>query len=98
MYLKATEAPFSTNLASLDTIYGTLNIEHDPYVISLRKLLGEKARGSPEYKRIDQKLSKVISKQNSFTHKGLVDFQHAARDICDFHRALGRRLVRLPCS
>ncbi len=83
MYLKATDAPFSTNLASLDTICGTLNIEHDPYVIALRRQLGEKARGSPEYKRVDQKLSKVISKQNSFTHKGLGDFQRAARDICE---------------
>ena len=83
MYLKATNAPFSTNLASLDAICSTLNIEHDPYVISLRKQLGEKARGSPEYKRVDQKLSKVISKQNSFTHKGLADFQRAARDICE---------------
>ena len=60
MYLKAMDAPFSTDLASLDAIRGTLGIEHYPYVISLRKQLGEKARGSPEYKRVDQKLSKVI--------------------------------------
>ena len=40
MYLKAMDAPFSTDLASLDAICGTLGIEHDPYVISLRKQLG----------------------------------------------------------
>lgn len=82
MYLNPTQAPFSTNLASLDAICATLDIENDPYVISLRFQLAQKTRGSPEHKRVDQKLSKVISKQNSFTHKGLSDFQRAARDIC----------------
>ncbi|KDR84248.1 hypothetical protein GALMADRAFT_133594 [Galerina marginata CBS 339.88] len=74
---------FSTNLACLSSIISTLDIENDPYVISLRRQLGKASRGSFEYKRIDQKLSKVIQKQNSFTHKGLRDFERAALDICN---------------
>jgi len=72
---------FSTNLASLTSIISTIDIENDPYVISLRRQLAALGPGSFEYKRIDQKLSKVVSKESSFTHKGLRDFQRAADDI-----------------
>ncbi|KAF8878584.1 hypothetical protein CPB84DRAFT_1794024 [Gymnopilus junonius] len=77
-----TTMPFSTNLACLSSIIKTLDIENDPYVISLRNQLRRATLGSSEYKRIDQKLSKVISKQDSFTHKGLRDFERAGTDIC----------------
>ncbi|KAF8963391.1 hypothetical protein BDZ97DRAFT_1919826 [Flammula alnicola] len=73
---------FSTNLASLSAIINTLNINKDPYVISLRDQLQRMGRGSFDYNRVDQKLSKVIQKENSFTHKGLRDFGRAAMDIC----------------
>ncbi|KAF8809234.1 P-loop containing nucleoside triphosphate hydrolase protein [Phlegmacium glaucopus] len=76
------ELPFSTNLASLLSIFNTLDIEHDPYVIDLRDQLKKVATGTADYRRIDQELSTVIQKGNSFTHKGLRDFLRAAQDIC----------------
>ena len=60
----------------------TLEIEKDPYVISLRKQLKKTIPGSAEFHRLDQKLSTVISKQNSFTHKGLKDFSNSASNLC----------------
>ena len=76
------EDPFSTNLASLISIINTLDIEQDPYVINLRTQLKKATRGSADYHRVDQKLSKVLRSGNSFTHKGLHDFLRAAQDIC----------------
>lgn len=81
MYLPAVE-PFSTNFAALAAIWDTLDIENDPYVVSLRAQLARTTPNSPEHQRADQKLSKVIAKQNSFTHKGLADFLRASSDIC----------------
>ena len=75
------ESPFSTNVASLFPIINTLDIEEDPYVIDLRARLMKATRGSADYRRIDQKLSKVVQK-GSFSHKGLRDFLRAAQDIC----------------
>ena len=75
-------SPFSTNLASLSSVINTLNIEQDPYVIDLRAQLKKATRGSADYRRIDQKISKVVQKGNSFSHKGLHDFLRAAQDIC----------------
>lgn len=77
-----TDPPFSTNLASLFSIFDTLDIENDPYVINLRGQLKKATQGTAEYRRIDQKLSKVVQKADSFTHKGLRDFLRAAQDIC----------------
>jgi len=82
MYNSPDENFFSTNLASLSTVIQALDIEKDPYVISLRAQLKRARPGSYDYGRIDQKLSKVIQKENSFTHKGLRDFERAAMDIC----------------
>ena len=76
------ESPFSTNLASLFSIVSALDIEQDPYVIGLRDQLTRATYGSADYHRIDQKLSKVVQKGNSFSHKGLQDFLRAAQDIC----------------
>jgi endoribonuclease Dicer len=59
-----------------------MDIEDDPYVQSLRAQLDNQAYGSPEWFRLDQKLSKTIKKQNSFTHKGLRDLEGAAAEIC----------------
>jgi hypothetical protein len=38
-------------------------------------------RLSPEYVRLDGQLSKTLSKQSTFTHKGLKDLERAAIDI-----------------
>lgn len=82
-YPPAETAPFfSTNLAAVSAIINTLDIKHDPFVIALRSQLARVSRGSSEYHRTDQKLSKVIEKKNSFTHKGLRDMERAAGDIC----------------
>ena len=75
------ESLFSTNVASLFSIINTLDIEEDPYVIDLRTRLMKATRGSADYRRIDQKLSKAVQK-GSFSHKGLRDFLRAAQDIC----------------
>ncbi|ESK92116.1 rna helicase rnase [Moniliophthora roreri MCA 2997] len=81
--LYETKTSFSTNLAALDAVVSELNIENDPYVKSLRKDLAKASAGSADYDRIDRKLSKVIHKQDSFTHKGLRDFSSAAHAILD---------------
>lgn len=76
------DPPFSTNLASLLAVVNTLDIENDPYVRTLRHQLRKATRGTAEYNRLDQKLSKVILKESSFTHKGLRDFSRTADEIC----------------
>lgn len=86
IYYPPREPPFSTNLASLESVVSTIDIEDDPYVKSLRKQLEHLRNSAPsssDYYRVDQKLSKVIQKQNSFTHKGLRDFVRCAGDLCD---------------
>lgn len=72
---------FSTNLASVEAVIRTMDIENDPYVISLRHQLSKTTQGTAQHRQLDQKLSKVILKQNSFTHKGLNDFARAANEI-----------------
>jgi endoribonuclease Dicer len=59
-----------------------MDIEDDPYVQSLRAQLKNQAYGSPDWLRLDQRLSKTLKKQNSFTHKGLRDLEGAAAEIC----------------
>ncbi|KAK0470329.1 uncharacterized protein EV420DRAFT_1258136 [Desarmillaria tabescens] len=72
---------FSTNLTSLKQVVATLNIENDPYIISLRRDLVRASPRSSEHYRLDQKLSKTILKENTFTHKGFHDFERTADDI-----------------
>lgn len=71
----------STNLAALETVVSMMRIENDPYVKSLRSQLLKLPPGD-ERRRLDQKLSKIIHKQDTFTHTGLRDFHRAAKDIC----------------
>ncbi|KAH9936593.1 P-loop containing nucleoside triphosphate hydrolase protein [Fomitopsis serialis] len=71
----------SYNTFSLKTVVDSLNIEHDPYVQSMRGQLA-RAHSAEERHRIDQKLSKVIHKADTFTHRGLRDFLRAAEEIC----------------
>ncbi|KAF9474151.1 P-loop containing nucleoside triphosphate hydrolase protein [Pholiota conissans] len=82
MYRPSDDSLFSTNLASLAGTIAKMNVENDPYVKSLRASLKRSIPGSPEYIRTDQKLSNVVLKQDSFTHKGMRDFQRAAGEIC----------------
>lgn len=77
------DRPFSTNLASLESVIETIKIEDDPYFRSLVQQLSRAKNGTAEYRRIDQKLSKVKQKEDSFTHKGLRDFARTAKEICD---------------
>lgn len=74
--------PFSTNLASLQAVEKELDIELDPFVIEMRGKLARSTPGSTDYRKFDQRLSLVIDKKDSFTHKGLRDFANAAKDIC----------------
>ncbi|KAI0632375.1 P-loop containing nucleoside triphosphate hydrolase protein [Trametes polyzona] len=71
----------SANYQSLHAVVDSLNIEHDPYVISLRSRLA-KLRPGDDHRRLDQQLSKAVDKQDTFTHKGLRDFDRAAGEIC----------------
>ncbi|KAH7885585.1 hypothetical protein F5I97DRAFT_2034434 [Phlebopus sp. FC_14] len=71
----------SQNLQALKSVTVTMNIEQDPYVISLRNQLAKLPPGA-ERSRVDQKLSKTIRNQSSYTHKGLRDIASAAHAIC----------------
>jgi endoribonuclease Dicer len=73
--------PPSTNLQSLETVVNSLNIEEDPRVLSLRTELRQLEPG-PRRNRIDQRLSEVIDKHDTYTQKGLRDFERAAKEIC----------------
>ena len=73
--------PPSRSLQSLKSVVASLNIEEDPSVLNLRAELRQHEPG-PRRNRIDQRLSRAIDKQDSFTHKGLRDFERAADEIC----------------
>ena len=72
--------PPSRNLQSLEAVVSSLNIEEDPRVISLRAELRRHEPG-PKRNRIDQRLSEAIHKRNTYTQKGLRDFERAAKEI-----------------
>ena len=59
-----------------------MDIRQDPYVVNLRAQLNEATQGTADYFRIDQELSNVLLKGNSFSQKGLNDFLRAAQHIC----------------
>ncbi|KAI6114085.1 hypothetical protein F5141DRAFT_1002265 [Pisolithus sp. B1] len=71
----------SPNLQVLKQVVGALDIEQDPYVLALREDLRKRPPG-PERQRVDQKLSKVIHKKDSYTHRGLRNLEKTAHDIC----------------
>jgi endoribonuclease Dicer len=73
--------PPSSSLRSLKEVVASLNIEEDPWVIGRRTALKHLDPG-PERHRIDQRLSRAIDKHDTFTHKGLRDFERAADEIC----------------
>jgi endoribonuclease Dicer len=73
--------PPSSSLQSLKEVVASLDIEEDPWVLDQRAELQQHQQG-PKRSRIDQRLSRVIDKQDTFTHKGLRDFERAADEIC----------------
>ena len=73
----------SENFQALKRVAESMDIQRDPYVLSLREKLAKLPPG-PEKTSLDQKLSRTILKENSYTHKGIKDFSAAAADIC-FH-------------
>lgn len=72
----------SRNVSALYEVVSSLEIEEDPLVLFLRKKFNSLEISSPDYHRVDQRLSRVLDKRDSYTHKGLRDFLHAAEDIC----------------
>ncbi|KAI8994244.1 P-loop containing nucleoside triphosphate hydrolase protein [Trametes punicea] len=71
----------SMNYQALRDVVDTLDIENDPYVISLRSRLAKLEPGD-DRRRLDQQLSKTLDKQDTFAHRGLRDFARAAEEIC----------------
>ncbi|KAI6044733.1 hypothetical protein EDC04DRAFT_2639245 [Pisolithus marmoratus] len=71
----------SPNMQALIRVADAIDIEQDPYVLALREDLRKRPPG-PEWKRVDQKLSKVIRNKDSYTHRGLRNLEKTARDIC----------------
>ncbi|EIW74574.1 P-loop containing nucleoside triphosphate hydrolase protein [Coniophora puteana RWD-64-598 SS2] len=72
----------ASNITALSSVLATLNVKDDPYIISLRGQLAHKTPGSPDYMRTDQKLSKTIKKEDTYTHRGLKDIVSTATEIC----------------
>lgn len=66
---------------SLQAAVNQLKIDDDPYVKSLRKLLTKLPPGL-QRSQADQKLSKVLAKNDTLTHRGLRDFLTSACAIC----------------
>lgn len=73
--------PPSRSLQSLETVVNSLNIEEDPRVLIMRAELRQHDPG-PKRDRLDRRLSEVIDKRNTYTQKGLRDFERAAKEIC----------------
>lgn len=73
--------PFCANLTALQNIQSTIQIENDPCIKALRNQLSSIESELPEYHRLDQKLSKTIANEGTFTHKGLRDFTRTALEI-----------------
>jgi len=71
----------SANVAALEAVLATMHIEDDPWIQSMREQLNKLPPG-PDRTRVDQTLSKAISKENTYTHKGLKDFARSASEIC----------------
>ncbi|RDX50374.1 P-loop containing nucleoside triphosphate hydrolase protein [Lentinus brumalis] len=71
----------SVNYQALQAVVATMDIEDDPAVIALRTRLAKLEHGD-DRRRVDQKLSRAIDKQDTFTHKGLRDFVRTTEEIC----------------
>ncbi|KIY73904.1 P-loop containing nucleoside triphosphate hydrolase protein [Cylindrobasidium torrendii FP15055 ss-10] len=75
------DAPFSSNLASLHNVLENLSVDDDPWVKETRLKLGRMKPQSSEYVRLDQRISKVVRNKDTFTLRGLRDFEQAAEAV-----------------
>ncbi|KAI0324399.1 P-loop containing nucleoside triphosphate hydrolase protein [Cubamyces sp. BRFM 1775] len=71
----------SANYQALKAVVDAMNINEDPYVVSLRSRLARLQPGD-DRRRLDQQLSRALDKQDTFSHKGMRDFARAAEDVC----------------
>ncbi|KAH0826264.1 hypothetical protein J3R83DRAFT_5734 [Lanmaoa asiatica] len=71
----------SKNFHALKQVAESMDIQKDPYILFLRQNLAKMPPGA-DRDRLDQKLSKTILKNNSYTHKGIKDLFTTAHDIC----------------
>jgi endoribonuclease Dicer len=71
----------SHNFTSLQAVVNQLYIEDDPYIKALRKMVSGLSPG-PQRHMVDQKLSKVLQRGDTLTHRGLRDFLTSASAIC----------------
>jgi hypothetical protein len=62
-------------------VVSQLDIEDDPFIKSLRKSVAGMSAG-PQRHHTDQKLSKVLQKGDTLTHRGLKDFLTSTCAIC----------------
>lgn len=76
----------SHNLDALKIALRGLDINDDPSVINMReklpKLLAAEGPGSPNYARLDQRLSRALVKKDTFVNEGLRAFERTAKELC----------------
>ncbi|KAJ7581029.1 hypothetical protein C8J56DRAFT_832913 [Mycena floridula] len=72
---------FSTNLATIEAVIRAINIDDDPYVISLRHQLSKAVPGSDVHRQTDLKLSKAIHYNKTYSHNSLNSFLRSASEI-----------------
>ena len=58
---------FSKNLASLEAVEKCLDIEEDPYAISLQRALENATQGSTEWRKLDVRIYKKESSEKLMT-------------------------------
>ena len=71
----------SHNLVALQGLFQHMNIEDDPYVVSLRSQLAKLQPGE-QRNRVDQKLSMTLFMRDTFTVRGFRDLARTATDLC----------------
>jgi len=71
----------SYNFMVLQEVIRGMDIENDPWIKQTRARLARLPPGT-QRKQLDQKLSKVLAKQDTSTHRGLREFLTAASAIC----------------
>ncbi|KAF7312367.1 hypothetical protein MIND_00250000 [Mycena indigotica] len=76
------ESPFSTNLDSFQNVFKALDIDDDPYVKKLRRDLEKTTYRSNKWQRIDQRLSRVIAKKDTYIQTQLRSVLGTAEALC----------------
>jgi len=71
----------SYNFMVLQEVINSMDIENDPFIKQSRARLARLPPGSSR-NQLDQKLSKILAKQDTSTHRGLREFLTAASAIC----------------